>query len=140
MLVLVYMGMQMLVHKFAMPVHVLMDKICRHQQLQIIHYGSGVPVHLNRMIFANDNRAGADLLDNIQVMGGGNDRLSGPGECLDKFDEPYLSAGIKTSGWFIQQDDIRIRGEDRRDTDLFLFTTARAYGVPGPAGFLYQAS
>jgi hypothetical protein len=111
-LVILRMGMQVLVHEFAMPVHMLVDKVRRQQQFLVIHDGSAVPVRFNRVIFAHNNCAGTDLLHNSQVMGSGDDRLPGFGKCLDEVNEPHLAAGIEAAGRFIQQENIGVRGEN----------------------------
>jgi len=119
------MGMQMFVHELTVPVHVPVDEVCGHQEFPIIHYRSAVTVRFNRVIFTHDNRTGADFFNNSQVMGSGDDRLSGFGKCLDQIYEPRLAAGIEPSGRFVEQENIGIRGEDRCDADLLLYQASR---------------
>jgi hypothetical protein len=104
------MSVQVLVEEFAMAVHVAVDQVCGDQEVQIVHHRCTGGICLNSVILANNNRPVADLLDNIQVMGGGNNGFTGFGKILNQFDKPYLAPGIETSRRFIKQQDIRIRG------------------------------
>ena len=92
------------------------------------------------MIFPDNNGAGADLFDDIEVMGSRNNSLTALGKILDELNQPDLAAGVKTPGGFVKEQDIGICREDRCDTDLLFFPAAQHVGRPVPAGFRSPAS
>ena len=133
-------GMKVLVEKFAMTVHMPVDKVCRHQQIKITHHTCTVTINMYCMIFTDNNGAGTYLFDNIEVMGCRNNRFPGLCEILDDLNEPHLAARVKTPGRFVKEEDIGICGQDRRDTDLLFFTAAQHVGRPVRADFQSPAS
>ena len=76
-------GMKVLVEKFAVTVHVPVDEVRLHEQIQIAHDACAIGIHFYRMIFPDNNGTGADLFDNIEVMGGRNNSLATLREILD---------------------------------------------------------
>ena len=87
------------------------------------------------MVFPDNNGTGADLFDNIEVMGGRNNRLTALRKILDELYQPDLAAWVKTTGRFVKEQDIGICGQDRCDTDLLFLASAQHVGRPVPEVF-----
>jgi len=85
-LVFFLMDVQMLVHKPAMKMHMLMNQICSQKKFEIIQYIFRKPIHLNAVIFAHDYGPFADLLYDFKVVRGGDYGLSGSPQFLQEFD------------------------------------------------------
>ena len=121
---LLRVGMKVLMEKFAVTVHVPVDKVGRHQQVLVAHDACAVRIHFYRMVFPDHNGTGTDLFDNVEVMRGRNNGLTMPREILDESQSARSGCGVKTTCGFVKEQDIGIRRKYRCDTDLLFFAAA----------------
>jgi hypothetical protein len=70
MFMLFLVAVQMLMHKLAVKMHMLMDKICSQKKIKIAQHFFRNSIHLNAVIFTHDYGPFADLLYDLQVVRG----------------------------------------------------------------------
>jgi len=89
-----FVAVQMLMYQSAMEMHVLMNKIRGQQKIEIAQHLFGRSIHFNTVIFTHDDGPFADLLYDLQVMGGNDYGLACPCQFLQELNQPELSSGI----------------------------------------------
>jgi len=86
--VLFSVGMEVLMYRLSVNMHMLVNEVDAEQQRHVIQHCDRISIDFNAVIFAHDYGPLADLLNGFQVVRGCYNRLSGSRQLLQEFDQP----------------------------------------------------
>src|SRR5579871_1380712 len=105
MLAAVVVGMG--VDKAAVPMHMFVNQVDAHQQIEVCENGVGGALRCQPMLFTENQDAVGDFGHDAQVVGGGDQGFARCVQADQQFDEPSLRARIQPVGRLVQQDHVR---------------------------------
>ena len=82
------------------------------------------------MVLVQQENPIGDGLDDVEVMGGGDDRLAAAALADQEVDQPGLAARVQAGGRLVKQPDGRVQAQDGGDGDPLFLAAGKAMRRP----------
>src|SRR5262245_43182762 len=108
-------AVQMRMHRSAVRMTVLVSEIRREKKCTIIEHRRRRTLMDDAMLLREHDAPVGEELEQIEIVRRMDDRLPGGVQLDDQLDEPMLRAGIERGSWFVEEEDVGVHDEHRRD-------------------------